>query len=128
MFYFDLCAVLILCVLLFSVFFRGMAGGGLQNRLFTALLALTLVVATLDLISITLPPSDGVLHILNYCSQFAYLALRNAMAPVYILYLISLTDTWFKLKKSVSFKVQLVVPYAVVVLMLIINIWNGSVL
>lgn len=127
MIYFDICAVLILCMLLFSVFFRKMTVG-LPNRLFIVLIFVTLATAAADIFSVVTPYREGTFIGTLCCGfQYAYLFLRNAMSPVYILYLISLTDTWHKLKKSLAFKLFLVIPYSVIIITLVSNAFTGAV-
>lgn len=114
-------------MLLFSVFFRKMTVG-LSNKLFIVLLFVTLATAVSDIFSVTVPYTEGE-FIGTVCSicQYVYLALRNAMSPVYILYLISLTDTWHKLNKNLAFKLFLVIPYSVIIITLIVNAFTGTV-
>ncbi|MCM1023388.1 MAG: EAL domain-containing protein [Prevotella sp.] len=127
MIYFDICAVIILCMLLFSVFYRKMTGG-LTNRLFIILISVTLLTAAADIFSVAVPYSEETyVGIICSAAQYVYLALRNSMSPVYIIYLISLTDTWHKLRKSLVFKLFLCIPYSVVIVMLIVNVFTGSV-
>lgn len=127
MIYFDICAVLILCMLLFSVFFRKMTVG-LPNRLFIVLVFVTLATSAADIFSVVTPYREGTFVGALCCGfQYAYLFLRNTMSPVYILYLISLTDTWHKLKENLVFKLFLVIPYSVIILTLISNAFTGAV-
>lgn len=124
---FDICAVLILCMLLFSVISRKMTVG-LSNRLFIVLLCVTFATALADIFSVIVPYREGeLIGAVSRGCQYAYLFLRNAMSPVYILYLISLTDTWHKLNKNLIFKLFLIVPYSVIILTLVSNAFTNSV-
>ncbi len=123
-FYFDICAVLILCVLIFSVFFRGMTGG-LSNKLFLILLLVTLAASASDVLTVAVPFNSNAY--VNYAAHFLYLSFRSMMVPIYILYIISLTDTWHKLKHNTPFKILLIVPYAAVLAALALNSFNGAV-
>ncbi|MDE6763262.1 MAG: EAL domain-containing protein [Oscillospiraceae bacterium] len=127
MIYFDICAVLVLCMLLFSAFFRKMTVG-LTNRLFITLLFVTLATAVSDIFSVVVPYSKGELTG-TLCAgfQYLYLILRNSMSPVYILYLISLTDTWHKLNKSLAFKLFLIIPYSAIIVTLVSNAFTDAV-
>ncbi|MDE6598808.1 MAG: hypothetical protein K2K34_01850, partial [Oscillospiraceae bacterium] len=125
--YFDICAVLILCMLLFSVFSRKMTVG-MSNRLFIVLTLVTLATTVSDILSVVVPySSSGIMNVVCNGLQYAYLALRNTMAPVYIFYLISLTDTWHKLKKNIVFKLCMIVPYMVIIAMLISDAFTDDV-
>ncbi|MBD5146648.1 MAG: EAL domain-containing protein [Ruminococcus sp.] len=125
--YFDICAALILCMLLFSVFFRKMTVG-MSNRLFIVLTSVTLATTVSDILSVVVPySSSGIMNVVCNGLQYAYLALRNTMAPVYIFYLISLTDTWHKLKKNILFKLCMIIPYLVIISMLISDAFTDDV-
>ncbi len=126
MIYFDICAVIILLMLVFSVYFRKMTVG-LTNRLFIVLIFVTLATAVSDILSVVVPYGGGSASVLCSAFQYLYLLLRNSMSPVYILYLISLTDTWHKLNKSLVFKLFLVVPYSVILVTLVSNFFTGAV-
>lgn len=125
--YFDICAVLILCILIFSAFFRGMTDG-LPNRTYIALVSVTLAATLFDIVTVAVPYRENTAAAwINYGAHLGYLSMRSAMVPMYILYLISLTDTWFKLKNSKSFKIQLIIPYAAIIIALVLNGFNGAV-
>lgn len=125
--YFDICAVLVLFMIIFSVSSRKMTVG-MSNRLFIVLTSVTLATTVSDVLSVVVPySSSGVMNIVCNGLQYAYLALRNTMAPVYIFYLISLTDTWHKLKKNIAFKLCMTVPYLVIIAMLISDAFTDDV-
>ena len=124
---FDICAVLILCMLLLSVVSRKMTVG-LSNKLFMTLLSVTFITALADILSVIIPYRGGEpIGTVSAGCQYVYLLFRNTMAPVYILYLISLTDTWHKLKRSLAFKLFLVIPYSAIILTLVSNAFTGAV-
>ncbi|MBD5139568.1 MAG: EAL domain-containing protein [Ruminococcus sp.] len=125
--YFDICAVLVLCMIIFSVSSRKMTVG-MSNRLFIVLTFVTLAATVSDILSVVVPySSGGIMNVVCNGLQYAYLALRNTMAPVYIFYLISLTDTWHKLKKNILFKLCMIVPYMVIIAMLISDAFTDDV-
>ncbi len=126
-FYFDICAVLILCVLIFSMLSRGMTVG-LSNRILIILMLVTLTASMFDVLTIAVPYRvDTNAAYINYAAHFMYLSIRLLMVPIYILYLISLTDTWHKIGKKRAFSVMLALPYAAVIFVLVMNSFNGSV-
>lgn len=101
---------------------------GLSNRLFIVLLCVTFATALADIFSVIIPYREGkLIGAVSSGCQYIYLLLRNAMSPVYILYLISLTDTWHKLNKNLVFKLFLIVPYSVIILTLASNAFTNSV-
>ena len=114
-------------MLFLSVISRKMTVG-LSNRLFISLLSVTFTTALADIFSVVVPYREGeLIGAVSCVCQYVYLLFRNTMAPVYILYLISLTDTWHKLKKSLAFKLFLVIPYSVIILTLVSNAFTGAV-
>lgn len=120
---FDMCAVIIVAVIFFSVIFRKMTKG-IQNQFFMLLVAMILVDTIFDLWAVaedTRPDPENCSIFIRYLSHTGYLILRNLTIPVYTLFLISLTDTWHKLKKSLLHKIILIVPCSIVLTMLALN-------
>ncbi len=133
MIYFNVCAIVILLILAFSTFFRKMANGT-TGHLFVTLLAVSMGTVLCDTLSITMDnhavyrpeivtaASNGIRYAAHYC----YLCLRSLITPVYIVYLISLTDTWHKLRKGRTMKLLLTVPYILIIAAMVINLFNSS--
>ena len=97
--YFDVCALIIMIVLLFSVVSRRMTSGTV-NRAFLGFILINLVTNAFDIWAIAMDVSETpwIYPIpLRYISHTFYLFLHNATALVYYIYIIALTDTWHKL-------------------------------
>ena len=97
--YFDVCAFIIMLVLLFSVVSRRMTSGTV-NRTFLGFIIISLVTNAFDIWAIAMDVSETpwIYPIpLRYISHTFYLFLHNATALVYYVYIIALTDTWHKL-------------------------------
>lgn len=54
-----------------------------------------------------------------------YLSFHNGSMPIYIMYLISLTDTWHKIRNNRLFQAILAVPIVTVLILLIVNSFTG---
>lgn len=132
MIYFNVCAIIVLIILAFATFFRKMASD-IPGKLFVAMLALSIITALCDTWSISMD-NYAVSHPdlvtaggenTRYAAHYCYLLMRSLITPVYIVYLVSLTDTWHKLKNGVLLKCFLTVPYAIVLCLMIVNLFNG---
>ena len=121
--YFDYCALIIIIVLFISVFSRKMTHGKV-NKAFIATLLTTLLTIILDIIAISLDNSNGEYITAKYVFHGLYLLIHNMSVPVYILYLIALTDTWHKIRTNIYIKYLLPLPIVVVAILLVINVFN----
>lgn len=121
--YFDICALILLVVIAFSIIFRKMTNG-ITNRMFIILVGLVFVDVVFDLwaVSNDLNASNVEISMASrYISHMGYLVIRNITIPAYAIYLVSLTDTWHKLKKGWFLKSLLFVPCAAIVALLVTN-------
>lgn len=121
--YFDICALIIISILLFSIFYHKMIHG-LVNRIFLVLGFSCFVATLLDLLRL----NDAVVQehvIVGEILSYAYFVSRGLNAFIYILYLIGYTDTWQKVEKNLKVKMMLAIPGIMCVLALIINMSTG---
>lgn len=127
--YFDVCAALLLVILLYSIFSRKITHSR-TNRYFIALLVVALMSAIFDIWSeaygLWVPAAESETS-LRYFLFTGYFLTHNLNALLYILYLISLTDTWHKVEKHLSLKLLLIIPYAVIVATLFVNLFTHQV-
>ncbi len=86
---FDISALLLLAVMLFSTVYRHMVSSSAEKS-FIALLGITGATALFDILSIALAP----MRIGVYLACMCYYALRVSIAPAYFIYLVALTDGW----------------------------------
>lgn len=127
--YFDICAIIILIVLLYSTFSRKVVQGRM-NKLFIVMLLLSGISAICDIWSEAYGiwlPVDQTARIIREILVYGYFLSHTITPLVYILYLISITDTWYKVRESLSFKLALIIPYAVVLAALFVNIFTHAV-
>lgn len=124
--YFDYAALFLLLLILFSTFFRRMTKGT-SNHMFIFMLATVLVSTVFDIAAVTLDnmKSDNVF--LLTAAHTGYLLTHNLSTPAYVLYIISLTDTWHRLRKSLWQKLLIAVPFGLIVLLLAVNLFTGCV-
>lgn len=124
--YFDVCAIVIMLILFVSIFLHKMTKGRI-NRSFLYGIVCCLLAAVFDvcceMYGIWLPVYRGNTW-LRALFFYGYFLFRNLTAVVYYAYLISLTDTWHKLAKSLWLKLIFIVPYFSVLLALITNPWT----
>lgn len=121
--YFDYCAVVLVAVLMVSTLYRKMTKGRL-NEFFIYMIGVQLISIAFDIMAINL---DN-LHVLHETSQrFAhtgYLLFHNMATPIYVLYLITFTDTWHNFKKSYLLKTIFCAPFIIVAALLAINFFS----
>lgn len=121
--HFDICAVVILAIIAFSMRSRKMTNGTV-NRIFLALLGTAFAAALFDIWSVILDNTPAAANgrlAAKYISNTGYLLMHNLTSVVYLIYIIALTDTWHKLRKNTPFKLLFIVPYAVQVICLSVN-------
>ncbi len=124
--HFDLCALILLLVLLFSTLARKMTKG-LTNRMFLFVLATMLASTLFNIWAITLDNSRTADHIFLYISHTGYLLTHNLTTPAYVMYIISLSDTWHKILKQKLLMTLFTVPYLILAVLLTVNLFTDSV-
>lgn len=115
--YFDFCAFIILIILIISTLFRNMLHGKV-NRLFLALILLSLITTGADIWAVMLD-NLGTGNILwKYIAHSLYLLSHSLTTPLYIIYIIALSDTWHIIKKNIILPMLLIIPYTIVCLLI----------
>ena len=117
---FDIAALLILTLLLISCIARKMTSGT-PNRLFLAFISFNLLATIFDIWAVALDNAGSTSLPALYAAHSGYLILHNFTVPVYLLFVISLTDTWHKIRKSFWIQFVLWVPFSTVFLALLAN-------
>ncbi len=114
---FDIATLILLCFLVVSIILRKMTSG-ISNRIFLTAALASMLSTCFDLFSAyadSLPDPDPAMV---YIAHIGYLAIHNFQAPLQVLFIVSLTDTWHKLRKNIFMNVLLFVPYAVTFVLL----------
>ena len=120
---FDIAALILTIVMIHSCYIRKMTRG-ISNRLFLILMLDTLASTIFDIMAVSLDNAQSNNTTALYIGHFGYLLTHVLSAPLYLLFLISLTDTWHKLRKNIILQVLLLLPLVAMVGMLIANVSN----
>ena len=120
--YFDYCALVILIALLFTTILRGLTKGRL-NSCFINLIVFSIISTFADIASVALDGLPSVPLALRYCANTLYLVSHNMATPLYVIYLMILSDTDYRLKK-LNF-VLFVTPFLVICTVAVINFFTG---
>ncbi len=120
--YFDYIALPLYIILMVSSFARGMTKGR-SSRLFNWILFISIITTICDIGLETLvrvkPVTGGRLFFATVFA-YGYFLFHNMTAFIYFLFIYSITNTWYKLRKKV---VQLImsIPFAIFVVLLCFN-------
>ena len=127
--YFDLAAAIILCILLFSLFFRKMNKGRINNTYIALLLALLIATIADALSASHLPHASNPNQTNMYRMEIStiYFLFRIIVGPIYIIFIGHMSGTWHKLKRHVSFLASFTVPYLICVGLLIYNLYAKTI-
>lgn len=120
--YFDICALIILVILITSTLFRNMLRGKV-NCFFFALLILSLITTGFDIWAIALDNAGAGNLTFKYVAHTFYLLFHNLTTPLYIFYIIALSDTWHIIRRKIIFPILLFMPFAIDIILLISNLF-----
>ncbi len=122
---FDIAALLILTLLLVSCIVRKMTSGT-PNRLFLAFISFNLLATVFDIWAVALDNASSTNLFALHVAHSGYLFIHNFTVPVYVLFVISLTDTWHKIRKSFWIQFVLWAPCSTVFAALLTNTLTGK--
>lgn len=119
--YFDYCSLAILIILIISTIFRNMTHGRI-NRYFFSLLVLSLFTVIADIYAVSFDTLAG--HTaLKYAFHTLYLVTHSFATPLYLVYIVALTDTWHIVKKHFLLPILFFIPFTLVAVLLISNLF-----
>ena len=121
--YFDICAAVILVILLCSMFFRGLTEGT-SSRFLIALLGIILAADLCEIYATSLDIAGdyGVNSTVPlYILETAYFLFHHFTVAIYMLYIIGLADTWHRNRGKWLLKTVLLFPYPLLTILLAIN-------
>jgi len=127
--HYDICALIVILAILLSQAYHRMTSGKV-NRVFMTVNISCLLSVIFDIwaesFGIWLPirPENTILRFLLFTAYFVF---RNAVSMLYISYLVVYTDTWQKFKNHKVRQITLFIPYTVIAVSLIQNIFTGSI-
>lgn len=124
--YFDYSALIITIIIFASIFFRKMTKGK-TNRFFLMTVMVSFLAILFDIWAITLDNSVVSDVTLKYIIHSLYLFFHSLTIPVYITYLIAMTDTWHKLRVNPIHRIMLPLPLIIISFLIIINMFNHKV-
>lgn len=117
--YFNYCAVVIIFILFISIFSRRLVHGK-NNRYFTAITIIVLLSSVFDTMAVGLDNAGSGNIFLKNFSHIGYLLFHNITAAAYVLYFVSLTDTWHKFKNTIV-RVIFYLPISIVTVAIVTN-------
>lgn len=117
---FDIAAILILTLLLISCIMRKLISGT-PNKLFLLFIFTTWLATVFDIWAVCLDNANSTNLLALYVAHSGYLLIHNFTVPIYALFVISLTDTWHKIRKSSWIQIVLWAPFLVVSAALLLN-------
>ncbi len=120
---FDICALVLLAFLMFSIISRKINSGS-QGRFLMLITIVTFISALFDiwgLVCDAYPDPNVIRTSTRYISQTGYLLFHNLTSLSFMLYLISLTDRWHKITHSNLLKLCAIVPYTLLIILLATN-------
>ncbi len=123
---FDIAAVILLLFLLFSSIFRGMTKG-ISNRMLYFVMGTVFASAFFDIGTVLLENSGVVSPVLLSFLHTGYLITHNLTTPAYVMYIISLTDTWHRFNRNLWQQLFMIIPYLLLIAILVANLFTGSV-
>ncbi len=116
--YFDYAAIVVLALLVFTTYCRGLTKGKL-NRCYMQMIVVGLITAMADILAaygdnmaITNMP-------FRYAAHCVYLLMHSATTPLFVIYLMIVTDTDYKMRRLKSLLYTL--PYLVIVVLMCSN-------
>ena len=120
----DVAALIVLAVLLISCILRKMTASK-ANRMFLLLILMVALSTVCDIFSVVLDKNQAVGSRALYAAHLGYLTTHFLTAPLYLLFFISLFDTWHKLEKNTVIKILIFAPSLVMLLALALNFRTG---
>ena len=120
---FDIAALVLLIILLSSNYIRRMTSG-ISNRIFLIVTLVAIAATVFDIAAVTLDNMNSDNMIALYAAHFGYLLTHFLNAPLHLLFVISLTDTWHKLRRRIAVQILLGIPLVVMFVALVVNVGN----
>lgn len=124
--YFNVSALAVLAVIILSSVFRKMTKGR-ANVFFLLTLAEVFITSACGTAAIYLDNAGAGNYIGKWIFHGGYLFFHTLTAAFYLCYLISLTDTWYKLRKNKLLLCGLSLPAVLFIILMIVNTFTKSV-
>ncbi len=124
--HFDVAAVFILAIILFTTIYRKMSKGA-ANRIFMLMICAAMLAAAFEMSIIFMYAAGCTSNIAFTIVKSCYMIAHNTASPIYFMYIISLAKTWHKIKDNVVMTTILIIPYVILIVCIILNIFTGFV-
>ncbi|MBE6900855.1 MAG: GGDEF domain-containing protein [Ruminococcaceae bacterium] len=121
---FDYAALILLIVLLISTVIRKMTKGN-SNHVFLFILFTMLAATGFDIWALLMDNACAGSMPARYASHSGYLLFHNLTTPAYLMYVISLADTWHKLRKNILQQALIVAPLLLLIGLLTANLFTN---
>ena len=123
---FDIAALILLMILFISWYMRKMTEG-VSNRLFIIIMGISIGATVFDIVAVTLDNAHSSHTDLLYTAHVGYLMAHYLSAPLHFLFVVSLTDTWHKLRRHFGLQFVLVAPVVIMEIVFVANAANGKI-
>lgn len=110
---YDIAAIFLLILLLFSVVFRK-ATTGRANKMFLASIFICLISTIFDVAATILDANGREFVAMVKMTHAAYLALHTMQSLIYLYFVIGLLDLWHKLEDKKYLNIALAAPYVII--------------
>ncbi len=120
----DVASVIILSIILATNFYRKMYKD-MSSVVFTILIGTTLLAACFECAQIIMYGAGCRNDLAFTIVKTFYVIFHNLATPVYLFYIISIARTWHKLQGHRVTAIAMVIPFAALVILYIINIFTG---
>lgn len=117
---FDIAELIILSVLLFGSILRKMTMGR-ANRVFLMTVSCEIVASSLEIFAVAMDYSENAPPVLVLIAHTLFLIFRNMQAPLQLMFIMCLTESIHKAKKSLAIKLLCIVPITLIVVLLLTN-------
>ena len=116
--YFDFCALIVLAILIFTRYVRGLTKGR-AGGCFMNLLLVTGICIIADIFSVAFDGNPLVPPFLRYIANSSYIIIHNLSTPLYTIYLMILTDTDYFLRGYR--RALFVAPFTIIIILTLLN-------
>ncbi|MGN1118897.1 MAG: EAL domain-containing protein [Oscillospiraceae bacterium] len=121
---FDIAALILLAVIFYTAISRRKTKGT-SYKVYILMVVTAIVANAFDVLAVTLDNEQVQNAPLLYFAHSFYLLFHNLSVPLYLFYVVSLSDTWHTLTKHKGTLIMICAPFALVVAALVVNPFTG---
>lgn len=120
----DIAALAVLVLILVSQLTRKMSRGT-SNQVFIAIIILTMLSGCLDIWAVTMDNMGVGNYSLRLFAYTLFHILNDATTPFFLVYVISLSNTWETFARNKWLAILMIIPYLADVVLMVVNFFNG---